>query len=124
MTSGTNDEQFACWKDGSTAANGGDCPMVNFAVAGMQQLLTTVRGAGAQNLVLLGGVGYASQLGLWPKFVAWSWSDGNSPQLLANMTTFDPGGIGPAYRQYLECIAGKTVMPATSCAFVPSTGCE
>jgi hypothetical protein len=210
MASGTNDAQFACWKNGSSTANGGDCPMVNFAVAGMQQLLTAVRGAGAQNLVMLGGVGYASQLGLWPTyvpadtlsppniaaswhvyddqggctadgpttvatlcgtsglggeavlnagypivvgetgtyscsasvgqawwplflswadaqgigFVAWSWSDGNSPQLLANTTTFDPGGIGPTYQQYLRCIAGKTVTPATSCTFVPNTGCE
>ena len=48
MSSGSNDQQFACWKNGSTAANGGDCPMVNFAVAGMQQLLTAVRGAGAE----------------------------------------------------------------------------
>src|ERR1022692_74841 len=68
MASGTNDAQFACWKNGSSTANGGDCPMVNFAVAGMQQLLTAVRGAGAQNLVMLGGVGYASQLGLWPTY--------------------------------------------------------
>jgi hypothetical protein len=215
MTSGTNDQQFACWKNGSTAANGGDCPMVSFAVAGMQQLLTAVRGAGADNLVMMGGIGYAAQLGLWPTYVptdtlsppniaaswhvyddqggctadgpttvatlcgtsglggqavmdagypivvgetgyyycaahgspasvgpdwwplflswadaqglaflAWSWSDGNDPQLLANTTTFDPGGIGPTYQQYLQCIAGKTVVPATSCTFVPSTGCE
>ena len=210
MTSGTNDQQFACWRNGSTTANGGDCPMVNFAVAGTQQLLTAVRGAGAQNLVMLGGIGYASQLGLlptyvptdtlsppniatswhvyddhggcsadgattvatlcgtsglgaqavmnadypivvgetgyyscsasvgqawWPlflswadaqgiAFVAWSWSDGNNPQLLADTTTFDPGGIGPTYQHYLQCIAGKTLTPATSCTFVPNTGCE
>jgi hypothetical protein len=210
MTSGTADQQFGCWKNGSTTAGGGACPMVNFAVAGMQQLLTTVRTAGAQNLVIMGGVGYASQLGLWPSyvptdtlspaniaaswhvyddqggctadapttvatlcgtsglgaqavmnagypivvgetgyyscsgsvgqswwplflswadaqgigFVAWSWSDGNNPQLLANTTSFDPGGIGPTYKQYLQCIAATTVSPATSCTFVPSTGCE
>jgi hypothetical protein len=210
MTSGSNDQQFACWKNGSTTAAGGDCPMVNFAVAGMQQLLTAVRSAGADNLVIMGGIGYASQLGLWPTYaptdtlsppniaaswhvyddqggctadgptsfatlcgpnglggqavmnagypivvgetgyysctasvgkawwplflswadaqglaiVAWSWSDGNNPQLLANTTTFDPGGIGPTYQQYLQCIASKTVIPATGCAFVPSTGCE
>ena len=69
MSSGTNDQQFACWKNGSTTANGGNCPMVNFAVAGMQQLLTAVRGAGAKNLVMMGGIGYASQLGLWPTYV-------------------------------------------------------
>jgi hypothetical protein len=210
MASGSNDQQFACWKNGSTTAAGGDCPMVDFAVAGMQQLLTAVRSAGADNLVIIGGIGYSSQLGLWPTYVptdtlsppnlaaswhvyddqggcttdgpttiatlcgpsglggqavmnagypivvgetgyyscaasvgqawwplflswadaqglaivAWSWSDGNNPQLLANTTTFDPGGIGPTYKQYLQCIGGKTVTPATGCSFLPSTGCE
>lgn len=211
VMSGSDDQQFKCWKNGSTTASGGDCTMVNFAVAGMQQLLTTVRQAGANNLVMLGGIGYASTLDLWPTYVptdmlsppniaaswhvyddqggctddgattvstlcgsnpglggeavmnagypiivgetgyyscsaavgqawwplflswadaqgigyvAWSWSDGNNPQLLANTTTFTPGGIGPTYKQYLQCIAGKTVTSATSCTFVPTTGCE
>ena len=211
VMSGSDDQQFNCWKNGSTTVSGGACPMVNFAVAGMQQLLTTVRQAGANNLVMLGGIGYAATLDLWPQyvptdtlsppniaaswhvyddqggctadgpttvstlcssgsgrggaavmnagypivvgetgyyscsaavgqawwplflswadaqgigFVAWSWSDGNNPQLLANTTSFTPGGIGPTYKQYLQCIAGKTVTPATSCTFVPTTGCE
>jgi hypothetical protein len=211
VMSGSDDQQYKCWKNGSTAASSGDCSMVSFAVAGMQQLVTTVRQAGANNLIMLGGIGYASELDLWPTyvpvdtlsppniaaswhiyddqggctsdgpttvatlcntstgrggqavmnagypivvgetgyyscsgtvgktwwplflswadaqgigFVAWSWSDGNNPQLLANTTTFDPGGIGPSYKQYLQCIAGKTVTPATSCTFVPNTGCE
>ncbi|MGO9834889.1 MAG: glycoside hydrolase family 5 protein [Polyangiaceae bacterium] len=210
MSSGTQTQQFTCWKNGSTTANGGDCPMVNFAVAGMQELLTTVRQAGATNLVMLGGTGYSSVLGPWPTYVptdtlsppniaaswhvyddqggctdvgsstvstlctsgnlggeavmnagypivvgetgyyscsasvgkawwplflswadsqglgylAWSWSDSNSPFLLANTTTFTPGGIGPTYQSYLQCIATKTVTPATSCTFVPTTGCE
>lgn len=210
MSSGTQDQQYACWKNGSTTAGGGNCPMVNFAVAGMDQLLMTVRQAGADNLVMMGGTGYAANLGLWPTYVptdtlsppniaaswhvyddqggctdagsatvstlctagglgaqavmnagypivvgetgyyscaasvgqawwplflswadaqglsylAWSWSDGNNPQLLANTTTFTPGGIGPTYQTYLQCISTKTVTPATSCTFVPSTGCE
>jgi hypothetical protein len=57
-----------CWKNGSTTANGGDCPMVDFAVAGMQELVTTVRQAGANHLVMLGGTGYSSELGLWPTY--------------------------------------------------------
>jgi Cellulase (glycosyl hydrolase family 5) len=211
VMSGSDDQQYKCWKNGSTTAGGGDCATVSFPVAGMQQLVTAVRQAGANNLIMLGGIGYASELDLWPTyvptdtlsppniaaswhvyddqggctsdgpttvatlcdssngrgaeavmnagypivvgetgyyscsasvgeawwplflswadaqglgFVAWSWSDGNNPQLLANTTTFDPGGIGPTYQQYLQCIAGKTVTPATSCTFVPSTGCE
>jgi hypothetical protein len=210
MSSGTPDDQFKCWANGSTAASSGDCPMVGFAVAGMTQLLATVRQAGATNLVIMGGTGYSSQLGLWAKYVptdtlsppniaaswhvyddqggctdtaatsvgtlcgasglgadavmtagypilvgetgyyscpqavgqawwpiflswadaqgigyvAWSWSDGNNPQLLANTTSFTPGAIGPTYQTYLKCIATKTVTPASSCTFVPTTGCE
>jgi hypothetical protein len=206
-----DDADYQCWAHGSSAASSGDCPSVDFAVAGMQQLVTTVRQAGASNLIILGGLGYASQLTLWPKYVptdlmsppniaaswhvyddqggctsdpatttgnylcpassdgaqkvmeagypiivgetgyyscsqsvgqawwpfflswadaqgigyfAWSWSDGNNPQLLADTTNFTPGGIGPTYKQYLSCIAGKTVVPATSCTFLPTTGCE
>lgn len=57
-------------------------------------------------------------------FLAWSWSDSNNPLLLANTTTFTPSTEGTTYQNYLDCIAAKTVPPATSCSFVPSTGCE
>lgn len=211
MPSGTQEEQYDCWESGSTTGDGGACPMVNFAVAGMQQLLSTVRAAGASNLVMLGGTGYASTLGLWPQYVpidamsppniaaswhvyddqggctdvgsttattlcdtsaglgaqavmdagypivvgetgyyscagdvgqswwplflswadaqglgylAWSWSDSNNPMLLSNTTSFAPSSEGTVYQSYLTCIATKTVTPATSCTFVPSTGCE
>jgi hypothetical protein len=47
---------WACWK------NGGNCPGVSYPAAGMQQLLTTVRLAGARNVVLMGGVQYSNAL--------------------------------------------------------------
>jgi aryl-phospho-beta-D-glucosidase BglC (GH1 family) len=209
---GTPDQQYACWKDGSTAPSSGSCPMINFAVAGMQTLVDTVRQAGANNLLILGGRGVSGFLDLWPKYVptdtlsppnlaaswhvyddqggcttnwanslnymctagtglgasaaidagypivigetgyyscsaagvgaawwpfflswadsqglsylAWSWSTGNTPHLLSDATNFTPGANGPTYKTYLSCIAGKTVTPATSCTFVPTTGCE
>jgi hypothetical protein len=199
-----------CWQNGSTTPNGGACPMMSFAVAGMQTLLDTVRQAGAANLVILGGLAYAANLASWPQHVpmdtlsppnlaaswhiyddqggctsvgsttvsylcdannnggqavmsagypivvgetgyyscsgsvgqswwplflswadaqgigyfAWSWSDGNDPQLLADTTSFTPNGNGMTYQKYLGCIAAATVKPASSCTYVPSTGCE
>ena len=90
MASGSNDQQFACWKNGNTTAAGGDCPMVNFAVAGMQQLLTAVRSVGADNLVIIGGIGYSSQLGLWPTYVP---TDTLSPpNLAASWHVYDDQG--------------------------------
>lgn len=50
---------WTCWRDG------GACPGFDFQAAGMQELVTTIRGAGAQNLVLLGGVHYASGFTGW-----------------------------------------------------------
>lgn len=211
LGSGTQDQQYQCWKNGSTSASSGDCPMVDFAVAGMQTLVTTVRNAGANNLLILGGTGYSSQLGLWPQYVpadtlsppniaaswhvyddqggctsdpatsaatlcssstglgaqavmtagypivvgetgyysctgtvgkawwpfflswadaqqigyvAWSWSNGNNPQLLTDTTSFTPNENGTVYKTYLGCSAGKAVTPATSCTSLPGTACE
>jgi hypothetical protein len=69
MSGSASDAAFACWKDGSTAASSGECPSVDFAVAGMQTLVNAVRKTGAENLLMIGGLGYASQLTLWPKYV-------------------------------------------------------
>jgi hypothetical protein len=57
-------------------------------------------------------------------YVAWSWSDGNNPQLLQNTTSYTPNANGNIYKTFLGCIAGKTVTPAASCTSIPSTGCE
>ncbi len=62
-------QQFSCLENGSTTAGGGDCPFMNFAVAGTQQLLTAVRQAGANNLVIIGGPGFSAHLELWPQYV-------------------------------------------------------
>ena len=50
---------WSCWK------NGGTCSGVSYQVAGMQELVTTVRNAGASNVIMLGGVQYSNALGSW-----------------------------------------------------------
>jgi hypothetical protein len=50
---------WTCWRDGGT------CPGLGYVAAGMQELVDAVRGAGATNLVLLGGVQYSNALGGW-----------------------------------------------------------
>jgi hypothetical protein len=66
---GTPDQQYQCWKNGSTMPNSGDCSMVNYAVAGMQTLVNAVRQAGANNLLILGGTGVAALMAPWAKYV-------------------------------------------------------
>lgn len=60
---------WSCWKDGCTVTfnDSSVSPTVNetYQAAGMQELLDAVRGAGAHNVVLLGGVQYSNALSGW-----------------------------------------------------------
>jgi aryl-phospho-beta-D-glucosidase BglC (GH1 family) len=53
-----HDISWACWLNGGCQVNG-------WNVAGMQQLLNAVRGAGATNVVMAGGLAYAGDLSQW-----------------------------------------------------------
>ena len=46
--------EWKCWRDGGT------CGGITYPVAGMQTLLNAVRGAGATNVILLGGEAYVT----------------------------------------------------------------
>ena len=52
-------EAWRCWRDGST------CAGMTYQAAGMQELVDAVRGSGATNVIMLGGVQYASGLSHW-----------------------------------------------------------
>ncbi|HEY0753239.1 MAG TPA: cellulase family glycosylhydrolase [Ktedonobacteraceae bacterium] len=60
-----HDVSWACWKNGSTAAQSGNCSGVGFAVAGMQTLINTVRATGATNVLMLGGLAWSNDLSGW-----------------------------------------------------------
>ncbi len=59
---------WTCWRDGSTAANASPCPEENYAVAGMQTLVTAVRATGATNILMLGGLQYSNDLSQWLQY--------------------------------------------------------
>ncbi|MFG2603027.1 cellulose binding domain-containing protein [Streptomyces sp. NPDC048514] len=52
-------DAWKCWRDG------GPCPGISYEVAGMQDLVDAVRGAGARNVVMAGGLAYANDLSRW-----------------------------------------------------------
>jgi len=52
-------EARRCWRDGGT------CSGMSFQAAGMQELVDAVRGTGATNVILLGGIQYAARLTSW-----------------------------------------------------------
>jgi endoglucanase len=59
-----SDKAWTCWRDGGCrqlSQNGG----MRFTAVGMNQLIKAVRSTGAHNIVMAGGVNYASSLGKW-----------------------------------------------------------
>jgi hypothetical protein len=56
-----HDISWACWRDGCTTANG-------WPTAGMQTLVNAVRGTGATQPILLGGLAWADDLSQWLQF--------------------------------------------------------
>ncbi|MGX4688859.1 cellulase family glycosylhydrolase [Streptomyces sp. JNUCC 63] len=57
-TAGLTDA-WKCWRDGGT------CPGIGYQVAGMQSLVNAIRGTGAENVILAGGLAYSNDLGQW-----------------------------------------------------------
>ncbi|MDQ1743110.1 MAG: endoglucanase [Pseudonocardiales bacterium] len=55
-------EGWQCW------ATGSPCTGISYPVAGMQQMITAVRGAGANNVIMLGGEEYSNDLTGWLQY--------------------------------------------------------
>ncbi|MFF3818533.1 cellulase family glycosylhydrolase [Streptomyces bluensis] len=58
----TATQAWTCWRDGGT------CPGLAYEVAGMQDLIDAVRGTGAKNVILAGGLAYSNDLSQWPTY--------------------------------------------------------
>jgi endoglucanase len=56
---GTASQNWQCWRSGS------NCVGIPYPVAGMQSLVNAVRSAGANNVILLGGIRWANDLTQW-----------------------------------------------------------
>ncbi|MFF4571682.1 cellulose binding domain-containing protein [Streptomyces sp. NPDC001410] len=57
-TAGTTDA-WKCWRDGGT------CPGISYEVAGVQDLVDSIRSAGAKNVIMAGGLAYSNDLSQW-----------------------------------------------------------
>jgi hypothetical protein len=69
------DAAWQCWRDGcmaplqvADASNGSRPSSELYAATGMQALLDAIRGVGAANVILLGGVEYSNSLTQWLKY--------------------------------------------------------
>ncbi|HTK11744.1 MAG TPA: cellulase family glycosylhydrolase [Ktedonobacteraceae bacterium] len=58
-------DTWDCWLQGSSAPLTAPCDKIDFAVAGMQTLVNTVRATGANNVLITSGLGYADYLKDW-----------------------------------------------------------
>jgi hypothetical protein len=57
---GNETEGWQCWRSGGSA-----CVGISYSVAGMQSLVNAVRGTGANNVIMLGGLEWANDLTQW-----------------------------------------------------------
>ncbi|MCT9084356.1 cellulase family glycosylhydrolase [Streptomyces fulvoviolaceus] len=55
----TTTQAWECWRDGGT------CSGIGYEVAGMQDLVDSIRGTGATNPILVGGLAYSNDLSQW-----------------------------------------------------------
>jgi endoglucanase len=55
---------WQCWRNGGSSCS----PGIGYGVAGMQTLVDTVRAAGADNVIMLGGLNYSNDLTGWLKY--------------------------------------------------------
>jgi aryl-phospho-beta-D-glucosidase BglC (GH1 family) len=60
---GNETEGWQCW------LRGGSCAGIGYRVAGMQTLVNAVRSTGAANVIMLGGVAWANNLGQWLSYL-------------------------------------------------------
>jgi hypothetical protein len=67
---GSGAPSWTCWRDGGTACGNmlRDASGSNLPVAGMQQLVDAVRGTGARNVIMLGGLSFSNDMSLWSQF--------------------------------------------------------
>jgi len=126
---------WTCWTQGGMCAkwNGSSATGSSYQVAGMASLLQAVRTAGAENVVIMGGLGYSSDMSSWVtsvnsiptlaaplngisiKNVAVSWHayDFNSEQ----------SQCPSQYNSYMgSCTTGEATATATSVTAVLSAG--
>ncbi|MFF4489499.1 cellulase family glycosylhydrolase [Streptomyces sp. NPDC001544] len=55
----TTTQAWQCWRDGGT------CSGISYEVAGMQDLVDSIRSTGAKNVILAGGLAYSNDLSQW-----------------------------------------------------------
>jgi hypothetical protein len=82
---------WGCW------VSGGSCAQLNgasYAVAGMASLLQAVRGAGAQNVVILGGLSYSSDMSQWVSSV------NSIPTLAAPLNGISIANVAASWHAY------------------------
>lgn len=58
-----NAAAWQCWRDGN------NCQGVNYAAAGLQDLVNAVRSVGSSNICMLGGLAYSNSLAQWMTYL-------------------------------------------------------
>ncbi|HEV8559632.1 MAG TPA: cellulase family glycosylhydrolase [Actinophytocola sp.] len=59
IPAGNDAAGWTCWR------NGGTCPGIGYQVAGFQSLVNAVRGTGATNIIMIGGLRWSNNISQW-----------------------------------------------------------
>jgi hypothetical protein len=102
-----------CWLKGGTCAH--DNNGASFTSAGMATLLKAVRTAGAENVVLMGGLGYSSDFTMWASEV------NGIPALQAPLDGLSIANISASWHQY---DFGNTGCPSQYNGYSTSSQCD
>jgi endoglucanase len=60
---GSEAQGWKCWQQGGSA-----CPGIGYQAAGMQSLVNAVRSTGANNVIMVAGIGFANDLTQWLRY--------------------------------------------------------
>jgi hypothetical protein len=104
---------WTCWVSGGSCAK--DKNGATYTVAGMATLLKAVRTAGAQNVVILGGLGYSSD------FSQWEPSVNSIPSLPSPLDGLAVSNVAASWHQY---DFGATGCPSQYNGYSTSAHCD
>jgi len=91
---------WQCWRDG-----GSSCGSIGYTAAGMQSLVTSIRNAGAKNIILLGGLAYSNSLAQWLQYKP---NDPlNNTAAAVHIYNFNYCSSTSCYDQYISPVAEK-----------------
>jgi hypothetical protein len=104
VTTAANTPDWTCWLDGCTIVDNHNTPNITYTTAGIQQLVDTIRSTGANQPIMIGGLGWSGDpCGVGNKYG----SNAACPEI-ANLPTDSRNSLIISYHSYYNSIICAT----------------